>query len=263
MDYKYKYLKYKSKYLQLKNFYNKYSGGMNKNVNPIVNHFGIDKCFYHLDNLLKIYPDHTVVSVGSGDGKFEYLYHEHKKKEIICIDPKIDHFTKGDMFKEPDYSYVDDYINSDKYKNSSKQLIIILNYCYPFNDPYDMDAIYKLSPDAIFTLYASGIIGTSGSHMFQDYIKKLESDDSVNKTIKIEGYGDGEYDGKYPKYKVCTNEFDSTLQFYVKTLYKDHYMPCNIILMGKNNDYAKSLHTKKKKMKLPNYTHEHIPYSSK
>ena len=107
-----------------------------------------------------------IISVGSGNGYFEYLLEKIFGIKIICIDPYPNLFLEKQdgPFKEPEYPTVDDFLVD----NISEDCLLILNWPNPdtipnnkSKDNYDVEAIKKLKPIGIFIIYEdTGIAGS-------------------------------------------------------------------------------------------------------
>ncbi len=121
-----------------------------------------------------------IVSMGSGVGAIEYLAKQNNKNiDWICID--IDNnpinfpSNSKDYINKPfmniDYNSCDELISS----NSSivNNCIIFLNWCLPNNSSYDFEAIIKLKPIAVLSIYEEydGGNGSAGGKMFYNWTK--------------------------------------------------------------------------------------------
>ena len=58
---------------------------------------------------------------------------------------------------------------SSNNRNNYKDSLLILNWVYPDVGPYDVEAIEKLKPIRIFTIYENS--GTAGSRSFHENFK--------------------------------------------------------------------------------------------
>ena len=151
--FKNKYLKYKLKYLKLKDLV----GGNPKFLNLAINSFTIDRCLSRLHELFSIEnfgADIDRLSIGSGNGYFESLYHQKYPSDpkIICIDPARLSYNSGGLsgaFVEPTYLKVEDY----KRANPKKNTLLFINWPDP-EIPYDIDSIISLNPVGFFIIYA-------------------------------------------------------------------------------------------------------------
>ena len=148
-----KYLKYKLKYLKLKDLV----GGNPKFLNIAINSFTIDRCLERLHELFSIEnfgADIDRLSIGSGNGYFESLYHQKypSDPQIICIDPdRLSYNSRGlsKAFIEPSYATVEEY----KRANPEKNTLLFINWPDP-EIPYDIDSIRSLNPVGFFIIYA-------------------------------------------------------------------------------------------------------------
>jgi hypothetical protein len=115
-----------------------------------------------------------IVSIGSGTGVIEYLA-KKKNNDInwICIenDPTMN-FPPGSTqyIKEPLMNIV--YNSCDKLIESTPSIvnncILLLNWCLPNDSTYDFEAIIKLKPLAVLSIYEifEGSNGAAGGEMF-------------------------------------------------------------------------------------------------
>ncbi len=99
------------------------------------------KSFYERYNL-------PIVSIGSGSGSIEHYTKDSIK--WILIDPQPESFH-GSVIMEPNYSYLDELINTNP--NIIGNCLLFLNWCYPNESEYDYEAIIKLQPIAICSIY--------------------------------------------------------------------------------------------------------------
>jgi hypothetical protein len=116
-----------------------------------------------------------IVSMGSGTGVIEYFSKKKNNKiEWICID--IDNNPLN--FPSNASQLIDKILMKIDY-NSCDQLIentpsivgnclLFLNWCLPNDSTYDFEAIIKLKPIAIVSIYENfdGISGAAGGEMF-------------------------------------------------------------------------------------------------
>jgi len=105
-----------------------------------------------------------IISVGSGNGYFEYLINKIFNINIICIDPTPNNFlSKNDgPFIQPNYETVDSLLLEN---NSKEDCLLILNWVTNDEDGnYDVEAIKKLNPIGIFIIYEQ--TGIAGSELF-------------------------------------------------------------------------------------------------
>ncbi len=104
-----------------------------------------------------------IVSIGSGSGSIEH----YTKSTInwILVDPKPSSFH-GSVVIEPHFSYVDDLINNKP--EIVGNCLLFLNWCDPNESEYDYEAIIKLKPIAIFSIYEiyENSYGAAGGQKF-------------------------------------------------------------------------------------------------
>jgi hypothetical protein len=138
--------------------------------------------YYFLNKKDDPIKDRKIISVGSGNAYFEDLFGNiFDIPEIICIDPILSSFlsSKKESFIKPKFSYVDELISSNN-RNSYKDSLLILNWIHFDSGPYDVDAIKKLNPFRIFTIYED--TGAAGSNDFHNNFK--DGDDSIKHGYK-------------------------------------------------------------------------------
>lgn len=147
--------------------------------------------------------DRKIISVGSGNAYFEHLLKEsYNIPEIICIDPNPNSFLRANTgpFIQPTFSTVDDLMLSNN-RNTYKDSLLILNWVYPNIGPYDVEAIQKLKPIRIFTIYENS--GTAGSRNFHDSFKN-------NHYAKSYGY-------KSNMKKITSPTFDNSIKYVIES----------------------------------------------
>lgn len=118
-----------------------------------------------------------IISMGSGTGVIEYLA-KKKNNDInwICIDNDITmNFPLGanQYINQPlmniDYNSCDELIiNKPDIINNC---ILFLNWCLPNDSTYDFDAIIKLKPIAVLSIYElfDGSNGAAGGELFYNW----------------------------------------------------------------------------------------------
>ena len=127
--------------------------------------------YYFLNEKTNSKKDRIIISVGSGNAYFEYLFKEiFNIPEIICIDPEPYGFLpiNKNIFIEPRFQLVDNLMLSNN-RNNYKDSLLILNWVYPDIGPYDVEAIQKLKPIWIFIIYEE--TGIAGSEIFHTNFK--------------------------------------------------------------------------------------------
>jgi hypothetical protein len=167
-----------------------YSCLLNKGIKA----YGKDIIIPHIASFYNKYNNLPIVSMGSGTGVCENMVEKYYKSKYekdmkwICIDindKPLDFPEKAkELLKEPmmkiDYHSVDDLIT--KNNNIVKNCILFLNWCLPNQSTYDYDAIVKLDPVAIYSIYEifEDNSGAAGGELFfnwtnyNDYILKEE-----------------------------------------------------------------------------------------
>jgi hypothetical protein len=162
-----------------------------------------------------------IISVGSGNGYFEYLLEKIFGIKIICIDPNPNLFLKKQdgPFKVPEYPTVDDFL----VENISEDCLLILNWPNPdtipnnnkSKDNYDVEAIKKLKPIGIFIIYEeTGIAGSESFHNIRPHPDPYNKDKDTN-LLKLESE-----DKTKLIYKCKREEFDFTSYYFVIDSYK-------------------------------------------
>ena len=154
-----------------------------ENLNSLFN-LGIKSFGYKnvIDIINSFYNNYKLpfVSIGSGIGAIEFLAKkQHEDIEWICIDNQENPIdfppsAKNNIDKplmNIDYLSIDELIN----KNNSivNNCIIFLNWCLPNDSCYDFEAIIKLKPIAVLSIYEDfdGISGAAGGEMFYNWIQ--------------------------------------------------------------------------------------------
>jgi len=126
------------------------------------------------------YYGKVVLSIGSGLGVFENAC----KREIILVDPDPYDFVRKtrpndyqlllpkieQFINPPHYATIDEFL--EKRPECKKEVPVLINWSDPGPfDNYDMIAIIKLHPPAIFIIFDEcGHAGSSGLHTFYNII---------------------------------------------------------------------------------------------
>jgi hypothetical protein len=134
------------------------------NFNNGIESFGPNEVTQILRNFYYKYSDSDkfkLVSIGSGSASIEH----YSKLDWILVDPNPSEFH-GSFIMKPDFSYVDDLINSNP--SIVGNCLLFLNWCCPNDSEYDYEAIIKLKPKAIMSIYEmfEGGSGAAGGHNF-------------------------------------------------------------------------------------------------
>ncbi len=132
-----------------------------------------------VDIISSFYNKHKlpIVSMGSGTGVIEYLA-KKKNEEIdwICIDndtnmnfPTCAKQYINEPLTKIDYNSCDQLINNNP--SIVDNCLLFLNWCLPNNSTYDFEAIIKLKPIAILSIYENfdGMSGAAGGEMFYNW----------------------------------------------------------------------------------------------
>jgi hypothetical protein len=125
--------------------------------------------FYNTYNL-------PIISMGSGSGVIEYLSKKKNDKiDWICIDNSdIVNFpihTNNKPLMNIDYNSCDQLIEATP--SIVGNCILFLNWCLPNDSTYDFEAIIKLKPLAVLSIYEifRGENGAAGGEMFFNWTK--------------------------------------------------------------------------------------------
>jgi hypothetical protein len=120
-----------------------------------------------------------IVSMGSGSGVIEYLAKKKNGKiDWICIDnsdtinfpPGANQYINKPLMNI-DYNSCDQLIEATP--SIVNNCILFLNWCLPNNSTYDFEAIIKLKPLAVLSIYEifRGENGAAGGEMFFNWTK--------------------------------------------------------------------------------------------
>ncbi len=99
---------------------------------------------YSVSNQFKI------ISIGSGSGSIEH----YSKLDWILVDPNPSSFHNNNqevILLQPHFSYVDELIENNP--SIVGNCLLFLNWCDPNDSEYDYEAIIKLKPIAIMSIY--------------------------------------------------------------------------------------------------------------
>jgi len=129
-----------------------------------------------IDNFYNKYKV-PIISMGSGLGAIEYLSKNHNNNiDWICIDNDnnpVDFPPNNNQqkpFMEINYNSCDKLIenNSEIVGNC----ILFLNWCLPNDSYYDYEAIIKLKPIAVLSIYEifDNESGASGGYLFHNWV---------------------------------------------------------------------------------------------
>lgn len=189
-------------------------------INNLVN-IGIKSygCHNVINIINEFYSNYDVpiVSIGSGAGAIEFLSKKQNNNiEWICIDINenpIDFPSKASNYiNKPlmkiDYLSIDELI--EKNNTIVNNCIIFLNWCLPNDSYYDYEAIIKLKPLAILSIYEDfdGKSGAAGGEMFYHWINT-----NTDYHLKQDNY----------LYKDYTNNYNKFEDEYDKKKFEDEY----------------------------------------
>ena len=121
----------------------------------------------------KLFPRESVyVSIGSGEAKLEKHLCDTLGINIICVDPYITPFVSFQVDQpciRAEYNYVDDLIKDRP--DIIGRCVLFLGWCEPGDNSYDYEAIIKLEPRHIVSVY--GGCGAAGSQKFLGWINSM------------------------------------------------------------------------------------------
>ena len=154
-------------------------------TNKAIRSFGID-VFYDIFKKVNEKYNLPIVSVGSGNGAFEQILIDKLNLNIICIDPNPLKYNSNLLTKpfiEPHYKSVDEFI---PFYNGN--CVLLLNWCEPNDSTYDYEAITKLRPISIISIYEiyHGGYGAAGGQKFFDYVKNNNEYKKLNEIYLYE-----------------------------------------------------------------------------
>lgn len=146
---------------------------------------GLERYCRFIADFVIHYACRRIISVGSGHGMLEKIYHivdpilrlkYSSTFDWVCIDPEPLNFSPftDDMTKpyiEPKYATVDEMIYKEPECVNNEY--ILLNWCLPDESNYDYDAILKLNPKGFITLIAidGHGPGVAGGINFIEFLK--------------------------------------------------------------------------------------------
>jgi SAM-dependent methyltransferase len=151
------------------------------------------RCFEMLLALVDSFDNVPIISVGCGNGYLEaYLKAARPKRTVLGVDPDPNNYAKipDDYYRRKclkpcastlDKGELDHYIDNN---------ILLLNWPDPNNSTYDIEAIFRMKPRAIFINY--GPCGSSGSEALIDMLGGIEVD-RVNDARSEFSVGDLKY----------------------------------------------------------------------
>lgn len=194
--------------------------------NKAIRSFGID-IFFDIFKKVNQKYNLPIISVGSGNGAFEKIINDKLNLNIVCIDPDPLKYNSNSITKPfivPQYKYVDDIIPF--YKDNC---ILLLNWCDPNDSNYDYDAIIKLNPVCIISVYEvfNNDYGAAGGKKFFDYIYNNNEYNILNEISIYEDENQNNLDLRIiileKKDKLLLNKFNEKEKFDLP-----EYLPCLI-----------------------------------
>lgn len=153
-------------------------------TNPALLAFGVENVSRELNRFCLSYPNLPLVSIGSGFGRLERVTSEElPEREFILIDPAPDSFVplltmgtkeeanerKRQFGLPPDYPLLDDLFVKRPRLFVGNATLLLLSWCNYGNDPYDLGAVLKLRPRAIFLITHRE--ESANSKQFHDYFR--------------------------------------------------------------------------------------------
>jgi len=135
--------------------------------NKGIKSFGEIKVKQILESFYKKYKL-PIISIGSGSASIEH--YTNKNIKWLLVDPMANSFH-GYTFIEPHFSCVDDLIHN--IPSMIGNCLLFLNWCNPNTSDYDYEAIIKLKPIAICSIYEEFMsnYGAAGSQKFYNWTK--------------------------------------------------------------------------------------------
>jgi hypothetical protein len=126
-------------------------------------------------HFIRQFPEFTLVSVGSGNGRFEYqVQRALPGRRVICVDPDpeaFDPYPQNGQYIAPEYSFVANLVEHEP--DIVGNCCLILHWPQHNGVPYDIEAVRDLRPQAIFVYYEA--IGAAGSIAFHYWLRNCVS----------------------------------------------------------------------------------------
>jgi hypothetical protein len=137
-----------------------------------------EKCLLHANNVRHI------VSVGSGNGGFEYILEKELGVNIICIDPCPLSYSRPPILINPHFDTVQTLIS--EHPEVVSNCLVILNWCPPNDSTFDYEAIQLLNPIAFYTIIEKyiGSNGAGGGKAFHEFIKTTKDYKNVSRRTR-------------------------------------------------------------------------------
>ncbi len=155
---------------------------LDKLFNQGIKSFGYEKVITIINSIYNRYQI-PIISIGSGIGAIEYLankkYYEKYKENMnwICIDidnnpinyPSEAKYYINNPLMKIDYNSCDKLIEDNP--SIIGNCILFLNWCLPNDSTYDYEAIVKLKPKAVLSIYEifDDNYGCAGGEMFYNW----------------------------------------------------------------------------------------------
>jgi hypothetical protein len=149
---------------------------INELFNLGIKSFGYEKVATIINSFYNTY-NVPIVSIGSGTGAIEYITNNKYNMDWICIDinnnpihfpPSANKYINQPLMKI-DYNSCDELIKNTP--SIVENCVLFLNWCLPNNSTYDYEAIIKLKPKAVLSIYEVfyEANGCAGGIMFYDW----------------------------------------------------------------------------------------------
>jgi hypothetical protein len=199
--------------------------------------FGKDVVIKIINEFYNTYNNLPFISIGSGYGAIELASNINNNINWICVDIDPLTFPIKQYLNKPltkvDYKTTDELI---KYNPSIvNNCIIFLNWCEPNESTYDYEAIIKLKPKAILSIYEvfDNNYGAAGGKKFFEWTLNNE-DYFLKEMYYLSPYNDYDDDENVEDIRIgwwedsnCLYNEDS-VHIYIKSKIK-HNKSCNIM----------------------------------
>ena len=144
--------------------------------NQAIQIFGYSFCLKKFNDFVSLFHHkYNILSIGSGNGLFEYFYTKLYNRKIVCIDPNPLKYLGENLkkpFVYPKYRTVKSFL---EYGYDKKDFLLFINWAYP-GDKYDLEAIELIKPDGFFVIYEEYEHGgIAGSPDFCEIVSNKES----------------------------------------------------------------------------------------
>jgi hypothetical protein len=154
--------------------------------NPGIKCFGKDQVISIIHSFYDTY-NLPIISIGTGCGAIEYCSIRNKDINWICIDKKSNpieypynaKYYINKSLMNIDYNSIDELIHINS--NIVNNCILFLNWCDPNDSVYDYEAIIKLKPRAILSIYEVFLDSNGSAGGKQFYNWTINNDDYITK----------------------------------------------------------------------------------